>query len=774
MGIVDRAQSWVDANVSYSQTARYKNQYGSYRRDCSGFVSMALGLDEPGLPTANLLGKSEKISKGDLKLGDILLRHSGGTDGHAVLFEDWSKDDKSEYWGYEMSPSGIHHRKIPYPYFSGHRPGDFTPRRLKSGAGIGSDVPSYPKVMKEGTNYKYPILGKNAPGDTEYRMWSMLQYGEESDPDPESVWDNTSLHWALDIGCPRFTNCYSAWDAVVLGYRDNVPVGQSGGSGSPANWILLGVHITDPKTDKTRKASVLFYHLASVADKIKNAKLRKDVIETGAFIGKTDNTGNSSDDHLHFHAFWGWGDSGSLFSNQTAPDKRIWPPQNSWVFDYEGPGDVSADEEGTAADSIYLEGDFEKVLKAFDLNELRKAKFNPPLPRRYSTGTYFSPTNANKPGSWANINTLLALSNRVGWIVRDPILKKQIATWEESDDDGDIDTTPVPENPTQADAAEAIPETDWGGYNGPPDVRAMVEREENPNGASGKKPRNGDPEEEEDKDERPEKAKSTWTQDYGFRFLYNPETWSESYKSIAGANPQAVMDALAIGSAAAVGTSGSEFSFELMLYRKLDVEFLRANYREGMTYQELADTVNAKEYYEIPLTAEDAQGLLTRGTMYDIEYLFRLANGDPQDTWTGQTSDWGMLLPSMVTVSLGDGPGRPRRLRGMLAGLSFKHELFATGMIPVYTTLSLNFPRVVDSYYYNWEAAGSADDGGNDDDGGNNGDSGDEDEGKGKGKGKTNLDKQSDDVNDWPLWPDAWGQPPDWIPTHFFPLDPFL
>src|SRR5688500_18751737 len=42
--ILERAKTWLDARVPYSQSACHRNQYGSYRTDCSGFVSMAWGL----------------------------------------------------------------------------------------------------------------------------------------------------------------------------------------------------------------------------------------------------------------------------------------------------------------------------------------------------------------------------------------------------------------------------------------------------------------------------------------------------------------------------------------------------------------------------------------------------------------------------------------------------------------------------------------------------------------------------------------------------------
>ena len=43
--ILARAQSWVNEGVPYSQTNYWTDTNGIYRQDCSGYVSMALGLN---------------------------------------------------------------------------------------------------------------------------------------------------------------------------------------------------------------------------------------------------------------------------------------------------------------------------------------------------------------------------------------------------------------------------------------------------------------------------------------------------------------------------------------------------------------------------------------------------------------------------------------------------------------------------------------------------------------------------------------------------------
>ncbi|MFG1954825.1 FG-GAP-like repeat-containing protein [Micromonospora sp. NPDC048830] len=91
---VTRARSWLMVGgVPYSQSRCYRNQYGDYRTDCSGFVAMAWGLGGSGSAfwTGNLDTRSHTIARSDLKPGDALLRHTGDpSENHVALFVRWS------------------------------------------------------------------------------------------------------------------------------------------------------------------------------------------------------------------------------------------------------------------------------------------------------------------------------------------------------------------------------------------------------------------------------------------------------------------------------------------------------------------------------------------------------------------------------------------------------------------------------------------------------------------------------------------------------------
>ena len=122
-----RAATWLTARgggpVPYLSSADPATWFGGYRRDCPGYVSMALGLAGPGLDTAGLAAHSTPNQKTDLRAGDLLINSGLGTTGHVVIFGRWTDATMTSYLGYEQSgDGGTHHWVVPYPYFAGYMP----------------------------------------------------------------------------------------------------------------------------------------------------------------------------------------------------------------------------------------------------------------------------------------------------------------------------------------------------------------------------------------------------------------------------------------------------------------------------------------------------------------------------------------------------------------------------------------------------------------------------------------------------------------------------
>ncbi|GAA2744706.1 hypothetical protein GCM10009868_23370 [Terrabacter aerolatus] len=129
--VLARAAYWTDRRIPYSMNRYTGDPKGrQYRTDCSGFVSMAWHLSS-SLSTVTLPGVSHRISKSDLRPGDVLLKGgpgSAGASGHVVLFRGWADSAHTSYHASEESGShGAIARTIPYPYFAGY--GTFVPYR---------------------------------------------------------------------------------------------------------------------------------------------------------------------------------------------------------------------------------------------------------------------------------------------------------------------------------------------------------------------------------------------------------------------------------------------------------------------------------------------------------------------------------------------------------------------------------------------------------------------------------------------------------------------
>lgn len=170
---------------------------------------------------------------------------------------------------------------------------------------------------------------------------------------------------------------------------------------------------------------------------------------------------------------------------------------------------------------------------------------------------------------------------------------------------------------------------------------------------------------------------------YGFRFHFNPEVFAERYARRMDVNWLQYMQTLSkLDTPPTMAHTGATMTINLLLSRRDDVRLCQRD-----------DYAN---FYSA-ITAEDAELIRTQGTMYDIEYLMRVINGAPMDTWHGLSADYGMLMNRVVLISVGNSPGA-RKIRGIINNMGWTHQQFAPGMIPVYTELTLNISRIPDMY----------------------------------------------------------------------------
>ncbi|MFE6931433.1 peptidoglycan-binding protein [Streptomyces sp. NPDC057699] len=165
--MINRARTWLTANnggpVPYSMERVWKD---GYRQDCSGFVSMALGLGKPGLNTVGLADSKSGVttrlsSVSQLKKGDLLIdyRTDDGDFRHVVIFEKWANTAHSAYYAYEQRGTyGTTYRQLKYGIGSDNYD-PFRPVKLgggTGGGGGGGQVPS-PSVS-------WPVLKSGSQG----------------------------------------------------------------------------------------------------------------------------------------------------------------------------------------------------------------------------------------------------------------------------------------------------------------------------------------------------------------------------------------------------------------------------------------------------------------------------------------------------------------------------------------------------------------------------------------------------------------------------------
>jgi hypothetical protein len=197
---------------------------------------------------------------------------------------------------------------------------------------------------------------------------------------------------------------------------------------------------------------------------------------------------------------------------------------------------------------------------------------------------------------------------------------------------------------------------------------------------------------------------------YGFRFLYNPSSIQFSTPLTSKLSPSALADSS--GADVKMMPQGS-ITLELFLNRVMDVTQPTDNYQTGKGQK---------------IAPEDLAELQERGTMYDIDYLYRTINGmwsldetagpvkkpkkkkgkkkdkDIPDPDMTQTGDIGMLLPTSAWLSI----GRAMRYYGWVQSITYTHEMFSEDMVPLVTRLQLSFARILTGSPGDFEAIDNA------------------------------------------------------------------
>jgi hypothetical protein len=127
--VMDRARNWFLRDIPYSfdPDARATDPEGNhrYRRDCSGFVSMAWHTSTPGHSTRSIPDIAARIAWDDLKPGDVV----NAPDEHCMLYH--MRGDSGKIWIYDLLEPGtnMRHDQVSTAWLKDNR---YVPRRYRN------------------------------------------------------------------------------------------------------------------------------------------------------------------------------------------------------------------------------------------------------------------------------------------------------------------------------------------------------------------------------------------------------------------------------------------------------------------------------------------------------------------------------------------------------------------------------------------------------------------------------------------------------------------
>ena len=145
-----------------------------------------------------------------------------------------------------------------------------------------------------------------------------------------------------------------------------------------------------------------------------------------------------------------------------------------------------------------------------------------------------------------------------------------------------------------------------------------------------------------------------------------------------------------------VPLSQGGFSVDIWLNRIEDLYFLSNDGFIGDAQSGLTVSESGTGLYSEDVSTEDLKAIYAKGTMYDLEYLFRACGtgeADYKSVLRGKTSDRGWLTGASVECHFGSN----LRYLGRLMSLGVDHIIFDERMVPTLTKVSLQFARYYDS-----------------------------------------------------------------------------
>jgi len=182
---------------------------------------------------------------------------------------------------------------------------------------------------------------------------------------------------------------------------------------------------------------------------------------------------------------------------------------------------------------------------------------------------------------------------------------------------------------------------------------------------------------------------------FGFQFLWNPTTLSNSISYNPAMVPSSA-DGFAQYSSLFTGMESMQVTAQIN--RVMDFAAFKAN--PGMSLSEMASSYaaykNPQSKSKAETTEQQISDLLKRGTMADVEYIYRMVNGIGNasiPTFTNvlgrQTADLAFLSPTAIAIKFGPNPDSLSYV-GWLTQVDVQHLQFTEDMIPLDTTVTIS------------------------------------------------------------------------------------
>lgn len=198
---------------------------------------------------------------------------------------------------------------------------------------------------------------------------------------------------------------------------------------------------------------------------------------------------------------------------------------------------------------------------------------------------------------------------------------------------------------------------------------------------------------------------------YGFKFLYNPKEVSMGWSTQGFIDPSYVPQDEAIPISTQL--TASSITFSLVINRIHDMSYLDKsglmskqkkastgtsnNSNPAQRDRDYAANLVPQSPYPDAVNLPDLQEIYQKGTMYDIEYLFKTINGPSavfKNKFGIQTADRSYMKLAIVELHLGNS----MRYRGRVSDLEVNHTIFNDRMVPLFSTIRVSFARINDAF----------------------------------------------------------------------------